>query len=139
MKDEQQIIELINSECRPRKGYLWGQESDIEPQLVSTIFGDGRHIIGIQTCDSRPDYYVLRIDSKTCLDDDFDPEPYLDAISDDFGDVADYDEEYINGEYKVKYSGDDAAEWEDWSVTDFPMLSTGNGYWWWTIENLGSK
>lgn len=137
---EEKIQELIKQECRRRKSSLWGQECEIEPRLVSEIIGDGVHVVYLQTLDCRPDYYVLRIDSKMNIDDSFDPEILLEAIEEEFGNAADYNEDYISGEYKVRrWDADDNEPWEDATVIDFPVLSTGNGYSWGTIKNFSNE
>ena len=47
---------------------LWGQPCRIMPRLMPGRFGDGKQLIGLSTLNSRPDYYVIRVDSRWDLD-----------------------------------------------------------------------
>lgn len=49
----------------PMPRHLWTSSDAItfKPALSDTIYGDGRALIGLTTINSRPRYYVLRIDS----------------------------------------------------------------------------
>ncbi|TJY57429.1 hypothetical protein E4T66_18655 [Sinimarinibacterium sp. CAU 1509] len=52
---------------------FWGARYLVRPKLLDTIFGDGSQLIGFQPLNSRPQYYVVRVDSGWSLtntDDD---------------------------------------------------------------------
>lgn len=50
--------------CRRHKTSLWGQPHFVTPRLVDWIHGDGLKVIYLTPLATRPDYYLVRIDSK---------------------------------------------------------------------------
>ena len=48
---------------RRRTVTLWGEESRIKPELVSTVFGDGKKLLFFETVNQRPWYYLIMFDS----------------------------------------------------------------------------
>lgn len=135
---EKIIMKVVTKETRRRQSSLWGQSCWIEPRYCGIANGDGRQVVYLKTGDNRPDYYVLRIDSNVDIDsDEFDPEVLLCCIEEQYRNVNDFLEVEIDG--KIMYTdpfGDD--EYFPESITDFPCLSTGNGYWWGSIKNFKS-
>lgn len=135
---------FIKQETRRRYTKFWGQKQIIEPQLVSEIFGDGKQIIHVTPIDTRPNYYVVRIDSKTNLDDhDFYTEfieNILTSIEEEFGCVDDYKYE-INkaGHHVVRSHFPEKGErWKSYyKVTKWPMLHWSGGNWG-TLKNFGA-
>lgn len=66
---------------------LWGAQYTVTPRLVEKIFGDGQQHLALWPISSRPEYYVVRIDSQYDLDADesFDVlDDIYDAIEDEF-------------------------------------------------------
>lgn len=51
--------------CVPTWRYLWVESDGFTfiPALCDTIFGDGRALFRLATCNSRPQFYVIRCDS----------------------------------------------------------------------------
>lgn len=43
---------------------FWGQPARVDPRFVEAVLGDGRQLLGMTTLDSRPNYYVIRVDSN---------------------------------------------------------------------------
>ncbi len=87
--------EWIEWETRERKAELWGHFTTIKPVVSEKIIGNGKQLIYIGTIDQRPNYWLLKIDSKTDVSsDDFDIEKYLEVLEDEFG-KADEDDETI--------------------------------------------
>lgn len=60
---------LIASIGVPTTGHLWGMSIDFTPAVLPTAFGDGRALLALTTLNSRPRYYVIRIDSGWSVDD----------------------------------------------------------------------
>jgi len=58
----------------------WGKEYDIEPEIVEKKFGDGKQKIYIQPLNTRPDYYIVFIDSSINLEDNDQTTDYLDEV-----------------------------------------------------------
>jgi len=75
---------------KPHLRKLWGSDREVHPKLVTEVFGDGKLLVGITPTNTRPEYYVVRVDSKFAgrLDDtdfrDLLDEVY-DSIFDQFG------------------------------------------------------
>jgi hypothetical protein len=69
--------------CRRHKSSLWGQDYIITPRLVDWIHGDGLQVIWFEPMDTRPNYYVARIDSKICVDNCGKPPVFCDEVYDD--------------------------------------------------------
>lgn len=40
-----------------------GESQQITPRLIEGVFGDGKQLIGLEPLGTRPNYYVVRIDS----------------------------------------------------------------------------
>lgn len=79
---------------REEVAHLWGQPHRITPRLCTHVFGDGMQLLLLEPIDTRPNYYVVRIDSTWELSNWYDgPKEQLcghldeiyDAIEDDFG------------------------------------------------------
>lgn len=56
--------------------HLWHPDDGINfiPQVCSTVFGDGRALLELTTINSRPRYYVIRIDSSWNIEDHYAPD-----------------------------------------------------------------
>ncbi len=59
---------------RRHAAYLWGQKHFITPRLVYRVFGDGKKIVHLSGVNTRPAYWVVRIDSQWSTNN-FDPSP----------------------------------------------------------------
>lgn len=74
--------------CRRHKTRFWGRNYIITPRLLEVVFGDGKKVIHLTPLATRPDYYVLCIDSRMETDtDDFHDllEWISQALEDQFG------------------------------------------------------
>ena len=59
------IENLIKKEMTPKTVTLWGQKQhNHTPVLIDAIHGDGKCLIFIVPIATRPDYYILRVDSS---------------------------------------------------------------------------
>ena len=76
---------------------MWGQPHRVTPRLVSEVFGDGRLLLEIIPLATRPNFYVVRVDSSWGWNEggrnndapirDHLDEIY-DAIEDEYGDTV---------------------------------------------------
>lgn len=101
---------------RRQIAHLWGQPYWITPRLIGKQFGDGEQLIYFATMNHRPNYYVVRVDSATSLDNGKFSELHdrvCEAIEEDFG-RADYD---YDGEYLE-------------CPKDFPAFADDSGTFW---------
>jgi hypothetical protein len=96
---------------KPRIVTFWGKKRKITPVLLDKKFGDGKKLIYLSTMNSRPDYYLVRVDSKT------------DSVSDndDFENLLDEIFEEIRDKY---------GPYDDDEEIIFPALDTEGGYNW---------
>ena len=83
--DGKTLNEWISIETRKRTVSFWGEDYDIEPVICSKVQGDGLQLVYVQSLDQRPNYWLLRIDSKINVeDDDFDVETLLEPLEEEF-------------------------------------------------------
>lgn len=80
---------------------LWGTKHFIKPRLCDKVFGDGRQLIGFEPLNSRPSFYIVRVDSTWSLSNwDSRSEEHLadhveeiwDALEEQFGCARYYDD-----------------------------------------------
>lgn len=84
---------------RRRAATLWGQKHFITPRLLSKVFGDGKKVIWLSGINTRPAYWVIRIDSSWCIDNCFHPSKDLKEPRDWLEDVYQaIEEEFGTGE-----------------------------------------
>jgi hypothetical protein len=110
-------------------GYLWGQPSTFVPRVCSKVFGDGRALLLLIPLNTRPAYYVVRIDSAWRLgndeaDDASDLWNFIEDIEraamEEFGDACEADEDDPDEERPrdwPAYNGDSGCSW---ARTDWP-------------------
>lgn len=48
---------------RPHTRHLWGEPHTVTPALVEHVFGDGERLLVLTPIMTRPNYYVVQIDS----------------------------------------------------------------------------
>lgn len=129
------IDDFIKKETQTREVEFWGQKHTITPALVDKIHGDGLQVVWLSSINTRPFYYVLRIDSSIELDDD---ESLNKKDKANYGTVCEMmlrmiEEEYDNiDRYEQmedgKYYDSCDSDVEPFEYTT-PMLSWGGGSW----------
>lgn len=77
---------------------LWGQKSMIEPVLIDKHFGNGMKLVAIAPLNTRPNYYLIRVDSSWSERNSDEP-----CIADHIEDIC----EAIEEECGRKYETDD--------------------------------
>lgn len=110
---------------RRRKVHFWGSNYVITPRLVNWIHGDGLKVMRFQPLNTRPDYYVLRIDSK------------METDSDEFHDLLDTIKEEIEDQFgraRDEYRHDNGRTYvKHWP---WPALNDDSGCAWDEIATL---
>ena len=102
------------------QAYHWGQASTIIPYVCDTIFGDGRALLALVPLNTRPCYYVIRIDSAWAIDDDAFHDLLEDgiyaAIEEQFGTAHDEEDETPDGEPWPAFNDGSGCGWDrmDW-------------------------
>lgn len=109
----------IKKICVEQEETFWGTKYKFTPALVDTIIDDGLTLIAIQPLNTRPAYYIARVDSSFAL------------LDDELEDVQSL-VELIEGEIESQF-GRDEDEDEDGDGW-FPKLSDSSGVTWWEID-----
>ena len=122
--------------CKRRRSYLWTPEHMVTfvPALSNRLYGDGRALLGLPTINSRPRYYVLRIDSGWALE--MDP-----SAPDDAEQLADridafsfaLEEEFGCGRYEDNSGETETARERD-RRRKWPAYDDENGCSWWRMN-----
>lgn len=99
----------LKKETAPRTIRFWAEDYKVTPHLCGTIIGDGLQLVYISSIDMRPYYWLLRIDSKTNVNED------------DF----DYDNEIL--EHVEEECG--GCNCEDLCDCKYPIMRWGGGCW----------
>ena len=132
LSNDATMQEWIDWETRERKKEFWGEFTTIKPVISEKIIGDGKQLIYIGTIDQRPNYWLIRIDSKTdVLSDDFDIEEYLEILEDEFGrHPNDYfcEDEFLEAKKNGFLEEYDTYKEYD-SACQYPAIWWGGGHW----------
>lgn len=108
---------------------FWGQHYFITPRLCSTIFGDGKQWVFIQPLNTRPNYYVVRVDSLLDLDVGLPgPAPDIRDLLEIEGGILDAIEEDY-GAHDDDWEDPDQPS-EDDKIRPFPALDDSVGVSW---------
>lgn len=129
---EPKILALLEKKLEPYKTGFWGDIHHVFPALVEDSKGDGLQLIWLSSTDSRPQFYVLRIDSHWDVDsDDFNLEYMLTRIEEEYGDADRYVcIDYDNDVYVMEGEENNPdAERYTWDDLEFPMLRWSGGSW----------
>jgi hypothetical protein len=99
---------------------FWGKPYRVTPRLVDKVFGDGRQLIHLTPLSTRPNYYVVRIDSRWTIDE---PSECDATIRDHLDDIIDAAAEQFGSnecdcEASAEDGHDDACPGEAW----FPVF-----------------
>jgi hypothetical protein len=90
---------------KPYRSRWWGADHTIEAKLLPGRFGDGKFLVGIEPMNTRPQFYVVRVDSKwmpTKNEDPLESDDWHEFLQDDlcpaledyFGRIDCEDDEY---------------------------------------------
>lgn len=104
---------------RRHKVTFWGVDYFVTPLLVNDVFGDGQALLWIEPLNTRPNYYVVRIDSSWVGD----------TLRDHFSEIY----ESIEDQYGFGDSEDDGGieqQSQPWPAFDDSVgVSWGNYTW----------
>lgn len=69
-----------------RNIHWWGYDYKVTPRFVLETLGNGRRLLWVQPLNTRPNYYVIRVDSSWVGDEMYEHiEEVYDAIEDQYG------------------------------------------------------
>lgn len=127
---------------RPHTTRHWGRDYDVTPAVFGGYLGNGRQLLWVQPLCTRPNYYLIRIDSSWRVDDS-------DEWYDRFEEVIDaLEEEFSEKEREREYLADDlrakGIEPDGWNTDlagnedrlGFPVLSLDCGCAWNSIAKF---
>ena len=83
-----EVEQYLSEQSKPREVELWGRKSIITPAIPEGQIGDGLQIMKFTPIDTRPNYYIIRVDSSYDIDaeDNTDMhEEILQLLEDTFG------------------------------------------------------
>lgn len=133
---EEEIETIMKYYGRERETKMWGQKHTIKPEIIENIQGDGMQAVYLTPLDTRPNYYVLRIDSSIDIDseelvvcggEEIDLcEMLLRMIEEEHDNIDDYKEVDINGETMYQYQNEEPKTWDE---VYFPVLHWSGGSW----------
>jgi len=107
--------EYLKKQTAPKTITFWGTKYEFTPYLLDEIIGDGLQLCYLGSINSRPHYWLIRIDSKTDVSsDDFDFEDLLQPIEEECGRCDD--------------DGCERCE-ENGTECEYPAISWGGGHW----------
>ena len=110
-----EVEQYLSEQSKPQEALFWGRTHTVTPAIPDGQLGDGLQIISFSPLNTRPNYYIVRIDSKTdTKDDDFDAEEVMELIEETFRDHHD-------------------------DPGGFPVLDVECGYAWKSMKNFGTK
>lgn len=115
-----------------RKVEWWGQTYTVTPAVATSHCGDGRLLLGFQPANTRPNYYLIRVDSAFAGHDDIDE--VIDALIDDFHE-QEQEREHLEEDLReqgIEPTGDNTDLDGNEDRLGFPVLSLDSGYGWWT-------
>lgn len=126
---------------RARKTEWWGKSYTVKPAAASAHLGDGKLLLAVQCLNTRPDYYLIRVDSKFHEDgnDGYDSiDGVIEALIDEFSEMEREREELENDlrEQGIEPDGDNTDLDGNETVLGWPVLSLDSGYHWWTEAEL---
>lgn len=87
----------------PTEESLWAKSYEVVPRVVEQVFGDGLALIWVAPLNTRPNFYVVRVDSVLAADLDGDAfrdmiDEIIESIADQFGEHTDEPEHPMWGE-----------------------------------------
>jgi len=124
-RHQRRVVKRLRAVIERRQvAYLWGQRKFITPRLLGTFFGDGRQLVAFSPVNTRPNYYVVRIDSGMVLSNwDKTGRPILLDLTDSIW-------EELEDEFGECHCEEDGKECRCW----FPIVDDGCGSEWWGLN-----
>lgn len=106
---------------------LWGQKHMIKPEFIEGHLGAGDFLMGLSPLNTRPNYYLIRIDARWWASDGRrqNPEEFYDRLDDIY--------EAIENECGCKEFEDDDGETQ---TAEWPALDLDSGCSWWDANDM---
>lgn len=130
-----EIPPIPNEFRRVQTAHLWGELHRVIPAIVEQHLGNGRRLIRITPLNTRPNYYLIRVDSRWSMDSDdwYDHlEEIYEAITEEFGE-KEREREYLADDLREQ-GIEPTAENTDLAGNEdrlgWPVLSLDSGCCW---------
>ncbi len=108
---------------RRQAAYHWGQKRFIKPVFIRKALGDGNLLLAVTPLNTRPNYYLIRIDANWLKKDD------TETIYDHLDEIEDAIEDEVGcRDYEDDEGNERLAEW--------PALNTNAGISWCPSNDL---
>jgi hypothetical protein len=104
--------------------HFWGYDYKIIPVFVERVLGDGKRLLALTPLNTRPNYYVIRVDSKQGMQDQIND--IIEAIIEEYSEIE-REREYLI-EDGVKEERADLAYYP--KELGWPVFSGDSGYSW---------
>lgn len=120
---------------------FWGQQHTVTPAVAEAHLGDGRLLLAVTCANTRPNYYLVRVDSTFFSAgeggrDGIDA--VIDALADEFGELENerelLAEELLDAGIEPDGDATDLAGNE--ARLGWPVLSLDSGYYWGHVADL---
>jgi hypothetical protein len=116
------LAELKTRIEQPEEVTFWGAKYVITPAFVRAKFGDGKKLLNIIPLNTRPDRYVVRVDSRLITSNWHEGQPHiqdcldyiLEAIEWEYGSARQFDEDDNEIEEKAPWPALDESVGVGW-------------------------
>lgn len=124
-KNKQPQIDPLQAHFERRRATtFWGRKYFVTPRLVEKVFGDGKQLIGFEPLNSRPNFYVVLVDSSWNISNCGEGQ----LLSEHTDEIY----EAIEEQYGCAWYDDDPPQ-RKFGRT-FPALNDGSGVAWFSIK-----
>ena len=123
------LTKYLKHLTRTRIVSFWGSRYRITPILVDKIFGDGEKVIHLTPLATRPNYYIIRVDSKWDCDNSGE-----EAICDHLEELYEAIEEEYGTHIDTWYHENGRTYTKHWP---FPALNADCGASWGKMKSKG--
>ncbi len=130
------MLDIDLRKIKPYPTRWWGTDYICRPQFVHTALGDGNQLIGIEPLNTRPHYYLIRVDSswhlqscRICRDRDC-PDELTEHLDEIYDAIV---EEYMAVE-TVRECNEDFPE-EEPDSEEWPVFSSDSGVSWFRLRD----
>jgi len=127
---------------KPRKVHFWGQEYTVTPAVCEAHHGNGELLLWFEPLNTRPDYYLIRVDSDFFAAPDSNGYDQIDAVIDLLIDeFSEKERERENlaedlREQGIEPNGDNTDLAGNEERLGWPVLSLDSGYSWGEVCKL---
>lgn len=127
---------LRQAVCKRQRRHLWTPADAVTftPALSNRLYGDGKALLGLTTINSRPRFYVLRIDSGWRIDMDHSAPDDAEVLADRIDAFAfALEEEFGRGRFDDGSGEPETARQRD-ERRKWPAYDDENGCSWWRMD-----